>query len=131
MNSTAQLFFKSGIVLLIVGLVAGIGMAASHDHAIGGAHAHLNLIGFVVSAVYGTYYALDPAKAAGLLPRVIWALHTVGALVMFVALAMVLVGNTALEPVVALASIAVLVAALLFAWTVFRPAPATALAPAE
>ena len=121
MNSTAQLFFKSGILLLLVGLSAGIYMAASHDHAIAGAHAHLNLLGFVVSAVYGTYFALSPAKAEGRLPRVIWGLHTLGALGMFVSLALLLRGNVAMEPLVALSSIIVLLAALMFAYAVFRP----------
>lgn len=131
MNPTAQLFFKSGILLLIIGLVAGIGMAASHNHAISGAHAHLNLLGFVVSAVYGTYYALNPEKAAGRMPRRLWALHTASVLIMFVALSLVLTGNPALEPVVALASVGVLVAALMFAWTVFRPATTPLYMPAE
>lgn len=135
MNSTARLFFKSAILLLIVGLVAGIGMAASHNHTISGAHAHLNLLGFVVSAVYGTYYALDPTRANGRLPILVWGLHTLGTVVMFVALSFVLMGDTALEPIVAIASLSVLIAAVLFGWTVFRPAGVIAarapMAPAE
>lgn len=123
MHTTAQAFFKSAIAFLIVGLCAGIYMAASHDHTIAGAHAHLNLIGFVVSAVYGTFYGLSPAKADGLLPRIVWGLHTLGIAVMFPALALLLMGNVALEPVVAISSMAVFAAALLFAWTVFRKAP--------
>lgn len=126
MHSNAQNFFKSAILFLIIGMGAGIFMAASHDHSIAGAHAHLNLLGFVVSAVYGTYYGLNAAKAEGLLPRIVWALHTLGIAVMFPALAMLLMGNEAMEPVVALSSIAVFIAALLFAYTVFRPVAASA-----
>lgn len=126
MNSTAQMFFKSGILLLIVGMGAGIFMAASHDHTIAPAHAHLNLIGFVVTCVYGTYYALFPAKAEGLLPKLHWAGHTLAAVAMFPALAAVLYGRMEFEPVVALASIVAFVAALIFAFVVFRPVRATA-----
>lgn len=126
MHTNAQNFFKSAILFLIIGMGAGIFMAASHDHSIAGAHAHLNLLGFVVSAVYGTYYGFNPAKAEGLLPRIVWALHTLAVAVMFPSLALLLMGNGAMEPVVALSSIAGLIAAMLFAYTVFRPASAQA-----
>ncbi|WP_181708579.1 hypothetical protein [Chthonobacter rhizosphaerae] len=129
MNSTASLFFKSGVLFLLVGLGAGIGMAASHDHTIAPAHAHLNLLGFVLSVAYGTYFALSPAKANGLLPRAIWGLHTLAVVVMFPTLSLMLLGNAALEPVVAVSSIVAFVAALLFAFVVFRPARATVTQP--
>ncbi len=125
MNTTAQTYFKTAILLLVVGLAAGILMAASGDHAAAGAHAHLNLIGFVLMSVYGTYFALNGDKARGRLPQIIWIVHTAGAVVMFVALWLMLSGNPQLEPVVALASFAVLIAAVLFGWVVWRPAQAS------
>lgn len=131
MNATASLFFKSAILLLLTGMGAGIVMSASGDHSIAGAHAHLNLLGFVVSAVYGTYFALAPAKATGRLPTILWALHTVGVAVMFVSLSMLLKGTPEAEPVVALSSIAVFIAAILFAVVVFKPAPAATLTAAR
>jgi hypothetical protein len=129
MHSTAQLFFKSGILLLIAGVSFGIFMSASHDHTGAGAHAHLNLLGFVVSAVYGTYFALFPAKADGLLPKIIWGAHTLGIVVMFPSLVALLYGNFAMEPVVAISSIVVFVAMLLFAFVVFKPVREPAAAP--
>jgi len=122
MHPTAQLFFKSGILFLLVGMGAGIFMAAGHDHTIAGAHAHLNLLGFVVSSVYGTYYALFPAKADGLLPKLHWAGHTLAIVVMFPALAALLYGHLEFEPIVALSSIVAFLAAAVFAVVVFRPA---------
>ncbi|WP_181703013.1 hypothetical protein [Chthonobacter albigriseus] len=122
MNTTAQLYFKTAICLLLIGMGAGIGMAASGVHTIYSAHAHLNLLGFVVMSIYGAYFALYPAKAEGRLPRIIWALHTVGVVVMFPALAYMLLGNPALEPIVALSSIVVFIAALMFGYVVWRPA---------
>ncbi len=123
MNPTAQWFFKTAIVLLIVGLVAGIVMAASGNHTIYSAHAHLNLLGFVVMSVYGCYFALVPAKATGSIPKLIWGLQTAGAIVMFPALSFVLLGNTSFEPIVAIASLAILIAAILFGWIVWRSPP--------
>ncbi|WP_075217988.1 hypothetical protein [Mongoliimonas terrestris] len=124
MNTVSNLFFKSGAVFLLAGMATGIGMSASHNHAIAPAHAHLILLGFVLSVGYGTYFALVPEKAVGLVPKAIWGLHTAAIVVFFPALSFLLLGNTALEPLVALASIAAFVAAILFAVTVFRPARA-------
>ena len=39
-------------------------MSATGDHSLSPAHGHLNLIGFVAMAVFGTYYALVPSAAA-------------------------------------------------------------------
>lgn len=121
MNTTAQRFFKTAIILLIIGMAFGIHMAASQDHSIAPAHAHLNLLGFVVSAIYGTYFALNPAKAEKRLATIIWILHSVATILMFPFLALVLRGKVDLEPIVAICSIGVLIAAVLFAVIVFTP----------
>jgi hypothetical protein len=123
MNATAQLYFKTAIALLVVGMVAGITMSIMNDHRQAGAHAHLNLIGFVLMSVYGTYFALNETKATGRLPQVIWAVHTIGAVVMFISLWMMLSGNAAIEPLVALSSFTVLGAAILFGYVVWKPEP--------
>ena len=39
--------FQAGVVLLVVGMIWGIQMGISKDHAALPAHAHLNLLGFV------------------------------------------------------------------------------------
>ena len=121
MNSTAQLYFKTAILLLIVGMIAGIAMSMTHDYRIGPAHAHLNLLGFVLLAVYGTYFGLNEAKSGGRLPKIIWGIHTAATAVLFPALAYFSLGVTSLEPILALASIALLIAAVLFAWVVWKP----------
>jgi len=126
MHPTAQLFFKSGILLLLVGVGFGIFMSASHDHTAAGAHAHMNLLGFVVSSVYGAYFALYPAKADGLLPKIIWAAHTLGIVVMFPALVALLYGNEAMEPLVAIGSFVLFGAMILMAFVVFKPVRAAA-----
>jgi cbb3-type cytochrome oxidase subunit 1 len=41
----------------------GIHMSATTDHTLAPAHGHLNLIGFVMMAVFGAYYALAPKAA--------------------------------------------------------------------
>jgi hypothetical protein len=118
----AQIYFKTAVVLLVVSIVAGIVMSIGGDHRTAGAHAHLSLLGFVTTAVYGGYFALNEAKAVGRLPIVIWGVHTLGATVQFIALWMVLTGNPALASLLAPASIAILIGAVLFSYVVWRPA---------
>lgn len=121
MPSLAQLYFRTAILLLIVGICVGIYMSISGNHAVAGAHAHINLLGWVTSALFGTYLALNPGKAVGLLPRLQYFVYVIGVIVMGGSLYLMLDGNTALEPVVAAASIVTFVGVLLFAVIIFRP----------
>ncbi len=63
MKSVATLFFATGALFALMGMVWGIQMSASGDHSLSPAHGHLNLVGFVTMAVIGIYYALTPAAA--------------------------------------------------------------------
>jgi len=126
MPRISQLFFKTAILFLILGIGIGISMAMTRNHNVMGAHAHINLLGWVTSAIFGGYYALNPAKAQGRLPLVHYGIYTVGVLVMTGALYLLLRGNTALEPVVAGGSLVTFAGVLVFAWIVFAPARASA-----
>ena len=120
-NPISLLYFRTAAVLLIVGMLFGIYMSASGNHAATGAHAHLNLIGFVVMAVYGIFFGLNPAKSTGRLPKILWALNTIAAVVMFPSLALLLNGHPSFEPLVAAASFLALGGAILFAVVLFMP----------
>ena len=134
MPRISNLFFKTAILFLIIGIGIGIQMAISQNHDVMGAHAHINLLGWVTSAIFGGYYALNPAKAEGRLPLLHFGIYTGGVIIMVVSLYLLLQGNTALGPVVAVGSIITFIGVLLFAVVVFRSAGATATmarAPAE
>ena len=60
MKNAPKLFFATGALCALLGMVWGIQMSASHDHSLSPAHGHLNLIGFVTMSVFGVYYALTP-----------------------------------------------------------------------
>ena len=124
MPNLAQLYFRTAILFLIAGICIGIYMSMSENHAVVGAHAHINLLGWVTSALFGTYLALNPAKAVGLLPRIQYFVYVLGVIVMGGSLYLMLEGNTALVPVVAASSIVAFVGVLLFAVIIFRPANA-------
>ena len=127
-------FFKAAVIFLVIGVAIGIHMAISQNHGVIGAHAHINLLGWVTSAIFGVYYALNPAKAEGRLPMVHFAVYTAGVTVMVAALYFLLQGNASLEPVVAVGSLVTFAGVLLFGYVVFAPAKHTARAravPAE
>jgi peptidoglycan/LPS O-acetylase OafA/YrhL len=116
----AQLYFKTAIVFLIVGVAAGLQMAISGNHNVIGAHAHINLLGWVTSALFGAYYALNPVKAERRLAVIQYGAYTTGVVVLTVSLYfMLLLANPSLEPLVAIASLVVLTGVILFAAVVF------------
>ena len=57
----SSLSFKLAVLFVIAGMAMGIGMAATHNHSIMPAHAHLNLLGWVSLFLFGIYYKLHPA----------------------------------------------------------------------
>jgi hypothetical protein len=123
MPQIAQLFFKTAIVFLIIGIAMGLQMSISGNHNVIGAHAHTNLLGWVTMALFGGYYALNPAKAELKIARTHYWVYTVGVAVLVPALYVLLSGYPAIEPLVALASLVTFAGVLVFAVVVFR-APA-------
>jgi hypothetical protein len=69
----SSLLLWVSIVLLLCGLVIGMGMR--EDFTLAPAHAHLNLIGFVLMFPVGLYYRIVPAAGAGLLAIIQASLH--------------------------------------------------------
>lgn len=70
MNTLARICWISSPVYLLVGMVFGIWMAATQDHSLAPAHAHLNLIGGVLMAIFGGFYTLFPAVAQSSVAKV-------------------------------------------------------------
>lgn len=122
MPRVADLYFKTAVLFLIVGIGFGLQMAMTNNHNVIPAHAHINLLGWVTSAIFGIYFALNPGKAEGRLPMIQYGLFTIGVVVMAIGLYLLLLGNTALEPIVAGASMVTFVGVLIFAWIIFMPA---------
>ncbi|RWM34117.1 hypothetical protein [Mesorhizobium sp.] len=125
MPRVSELFFKTAIVFLILGVAAGLQMAISGDHGAFPAHAHINLLGWVTSAIFGGYYALNPAKAERRIAIIQYGLYTVGIVIMLPALYWMLAGgHREIEPVVAIGSLIVAAAVLVFAFVVFSASQA-------
>jgi hypothetical protein len=124
--TASSLSFRLAVLFVIAGMGMGIGMAASQNHSIMPAHAHLNLLGWVSVFLFGIYYErrprLDESRLA-LLQVVVWS---VGTVILTIAVSAIHLGYTGAEPVAGIASIILLAAMLLFAYFVFRPAAALA-----
>lgn len=117
MSNIAKSFLLAAVLAALCGMGLGIFMAASQDHALGGAHAHLNLVGWVSLAIFGFYYALTPQAATGL-ARIHLALSVLGAIVMPLGIALaILKGQEALAIV---GSLLVTAGMIVFALTVLR-----------
>lgn len=124
MPRLSEYYFRAAVLFLILGIAIGIQMSMSQNHNVIGAHAHINLLGWVTSALFGGYFALNPAKAAGRLPMIQFSVYLLGVIIMCGSLYLLLQGNTAMVPVVAVSSLITFIGVLLFAWIVWMPAPA-------
>jgi len=70
MRGISFTFLVCGTVAVLIGMAWGIQMAASGDHGLSPAHAHLNLLGWVSFAIFGFYYHLVPTAAQSRLAMV-------------------------------------------------------------
>lgn len=119
MPAISQLYFKTAIVFLIVGIMMGLQMSISGNHNVIGAHAHANLLGWVTMALFGTYFAFMTEKAQSRLAMIQYGVYAAGVVVMTPSLYFMLQGNPALEPLVAAGSLIAFAGVLLFAFIVF------------
>ena len=115
MQGVSRNFFTLAIGYAIVGMVLGLSMAMSHDHTQMPTHAHIMVLGWVMSSVFAFFYHLVPAAGHRDWPRAFLACAVSG-IVLVVGLFMMLGGNASIEPVVAVASMAFFAGMLLFAW---------------
>jgi len=116
-------FLLCGFAYAIAGMGVGIYMAASKNHALFVAHAHILLVGFVVSFIYALVHKLWVAGSGRRLAGIQFYLHQLAALVMTCGLVLLYAGvlpEATLAPALGLASVGVLLAALLMVWMIVR-----------
>jgi hypothetical protein len=122
MPRVSAAFFAIGVVYLLMGMMWGMHMGQSEDFSTMPAHAHLNLLGWVTMAIYGTFYALTHASLS---PKLAWTnlvLAAGGEAVMIPSLALFLAGgrDAKFEPGVVAGSIMSFLSLLVFAISVYR-----------
>ncbi|WP_101067485.1 hypothetical protein [Roseovarius salinarum] len=118
MTGISRAFMLLAILSAIIGMGWGIMMAATQDHTLAPAHAHLNLLGWVSFAIFAFYYHLVPGAAAGWLARLHVALSVVGVAVLIPGIVMALTQQG--EVLGKLGSVIVLAGMLCFLGVVMR-----------
>lgn len=121
MPRLSQYFFKMATLFLIAGIAMGLHMGLSEDHSAMPAHAHVLLLGWVTSALFGFYYALQPAKAERRLAFVHFGCYVLGLIVMLPALYLKYTGYQNMEPLLGGGSMIVFLGVLIFAFILSSP----------
>ena len=121
MPRVSAAFFALGAVCVFLGMLWGMHMGETEDFTMMPAHAHLNLLGWVTMALYGTFYALTHAS---LKPKLAWSnfiLTALGVAVMIPSLALYLPARDAKYiPGIIVGEIATVLGLLVFGVSVFR-----------
>lgn len=111
-----RMYLIIAMLYAIVGMTLGIFMAATQDHTQHVTHAHILLVGFVVSFIYAVIIRLWLTGPIGMMAKVQFGLHQLAAIVMVIGL-FLLYGNImpmeTVEPFLASASVTGLVALIL------------------
>jgi len=118
-------FLKIAVLYLAVGVSMGLYMGITQTFTLHPVHAHLNLLGWASLALCGLVYTAFPAAAETRLAKMHFWLHNLGLPPLMVALALLLSGNAAMEPVVGILSMVVGLGVFLFVinvWVAVRPA---------
>lgn len=115
-------FFLFAVGFLGAGIGMGAYMAIVHDHGLGPVHAHLNLLGWVSSAIMGLFYA----QVGDRLPvRLIWTqagVYLISVAVMMIGLTGLLRDMPVLAPLAMIGMAGTIVGVLLFAAAVIHVA---------
>ncbi|WP_020405688.1 hypothetical protein [Hahella ganghwensis] len=79
-------FVFTGLIYALIGLLLGIVMAATKNHGQMVTHAHIMLLGFVVSMIYGIFHKLWLPPAKSLLSNIQFFVHQGGTLLLLTGL---------------------------------------------
>jgi hypothetical protein len=114
MPKVSLAFFTIAPIYLLIGMAGGIYMGASDDHVLAPAHAHLNLIGFMVMSVMGTFYTLAKDQVSIKLAWANFWILNLAVVIMIPSLALLLEGNKGVIPILAVSEIIAVAAVLAF-----------------
>jgi len=121
MPKVSLAFFTVAPIYVLIGMAGGVYMGATEDHSLSPVHAHLNLIGFVMMSIMGTFFALSKAQVApGKLAWATFWLLNLALVLMIPSLAFVLKGQTAALPILMASEPLAILAVLLFLACVIR-----------
>jgi hypothetical protein len=101
-----------GALWLVIGLVLGIIMGASHNFQLMPLHAHINLVGFACHAIFGLVYRQWPAMKASRLASLQFWTFVLATPITMIGLYFTLIGGPELPTIIG--SLGLLLGAILF-----------------
>ena len=121
MPRVSAAFFTFGILFVLGGMLLGMHMGASNDFRLAAAHAHINLVGWVTMALYGTFYALTAQTMSERMAWINFLVSAAGALVQIPALIMfLLTSDKGIIPVMVIGEALTVLGAAIFLISVLR-----------
>lgn len=105
-------FVVTGLTYALIGMMLGIYMSATKNHGQLVTHAHIMLLGFVVSFMYGLCHRLWLDTRGSWVARLQFCLHQLGSAALFTGLFLLYGGfveASLIEPLLGIASVTVLV----------------------
>jgi len=124
---TGTTWLKLAAVYLVVAIGLGIAMGASHNFTLRPVHTHLSLLGWTTVALFGLIYTAFPQAAASRLGRIHFWLYNLSVPVMMAALAVLVLGNESVVPVLGASEFVAAAGVIVFAANVLlnvKPAAA-------
>lgn len=118
-SSAGVIWLKLAVLYLCLGIGLGIAMGASENFTLRPVHAHINLLGWTTLALAGLIYSVFPQAGASRLAKLHFWLLNLALPVMMGALTMLMLGNRAIVPVLAVSEIVAAVSILLFTANIF------------
>lgn len=116
MQGVARNFFTMAVIYSLLGMTLGLSMAMSQDHSQIPTHAHIMVLGWLMSAVFAFFYHLVPAARVSRLAGIHFWLAALSSLGMFIGLFVLYGGNPSIEPLLAVSAMAYFATTILFAY---------------
>ena len=110
-------FIGGGLLFLICGMAFGMWMGARENFQLADAHAHLNLLGFVVPTLYGLIHRAYPGLARSRLAWPQCIVHFAGVILFVPGIAVATLMNN--QMLVIAGSVLVMLATLMFGFVFF------------
>ncbi|TFW28351.1 cytochrome-c oxidase [Massilia arenosa] len=119
-SNTGIVWLKLAVLYLMLGVGLGIAMGASQNFTLRPVHAHVNLLGWTTLALAGLIYSVFPQAGHSKLAKVHFWMMNLAMPVMMVALSIILLtGNQAVVPFLAIAEFVAAGAIIAFAANLF------------
>ncbi len=119
LSTSGIVWIKLSVVYLIIGIAMGIAMGATENFTLRPVHAHVNLLGWATMALAGLIYTVFPQAGQSRWAKIHFWLLNISMPVMMCSLTVLLLGNKAIVPVLALSEIVAAISVLAFAINIF------------